>query len=169
MPTMQALFQLLDHERRGRDAALLQLRNAEGSADAADTQAQQLEAYRSEYVGRWSVRFRETGSVTLLQCYQDFMQRLEQAIAQQHNAVQLAHARLEQARRSLTDNERRVASVEKLIERRSAQEQRHLARREQTRSDEIALAVHARRAPAAPPTELGDLPQLPTELGDLPH
>jgi flagellar biosynthesis chaperone FliJ len=57
MPTMHALIQLLDHERRGRDAALLGLRDAEGSVDQADLQAQQLVAYRSEYVERWSARF----------------------------------------------------------------------------------------------------------------
>ena len=155
---MQALYQLLDHERRGRDAALLGLRDAEGFADAADTQAQQLEAYRSEYVERWSTRFRQPGSAALLQCYQGFMQRLEQAIAQQRAAVQLAQTRLTQARQTLTDNERRVASVEKLIERRAQQEQRHSARREQSHTDELALAAHARRDNPPPPTELGDLP-----------
>jgi len=155
---MQALRQLLDHERRVRDAALLGLRDAEGTAGQADAQAQQLHAYRSEYVGRWSARFREPGSVALMQCYQGFMQRLEQAIAQQHAAVQLANARLEQARQALSDNERRVASVEKLIERRAQQEQRHAARREQSHSDEIAMAVHARNRAAPPATELGDLP-----------
>ena len=156
---MQALIQLLDHERRVRDAALLGLRDAEGSADAADAQARQLHAYRSEYVERWSARFREPGSVALMQCYQGFMQRLEQAIAQQRAAVQLAQARLEQARLALSDNERRVASVEKLIERRSSQDRQRAARREQSHSDEIAQRAHARRHDAPPVTEHGDLPR----------
>jgi len=156
---MHALIQLLDHERRGRDAALLGLRDAEGSVDQADLQAQQLVAYRSEYVERWSARFRSAaGSVALMQCYQGFMQRLEQAITQQHAAVQLAQARLAQARRTLADNERRVASVQKLIERRTQQEQHRAARREQSSSDEIALAAHVRRHAAPPATEQGDLP-----------
>src|SRR5262245_53809357 len=160
MPTMQALLQLLDHERRGRDAARLSLLDAEGSAGQADTQAQALDAYRSEYVERWSARFRQPGSVALMQCYQGFMQRLEQAIAQQRATVQLAHERLEQARRALLDNERRVASVEKLIERREQQEQHRAARREQSHSDEIARNVHARHHGAPPPsTEMGDLPR----------
>ena len=124
MPTMPALLQLLDHERRTRDEAILGLRNAEGVAGQAGAQAEQLNTYRSEYVGRWSARFREPGSVTLLQCYQGFMQRLDQAIIQQRSAVEQAHTRLEQARRQLQDNERRVASVGKLIERRQQQQQR---------------------------------------------
>ncbi|HEY6511678.1 MAG TPA: flagellar export protein FliJ [Burkholderiaceae bacterium] len=156
---MQALIQLLDHERRVRDASLLGLRDAEGTADAADAQSQQLHAYRSDYVARWSARFREPGSVALMQCYQGFMQRLEQAIAQQRATVQLANSRLEQARQALTDNERRVASVEKLIQRRSQQEQQRSARREQSHSDEIAQRAYARRQIAPPHTEHGDLPR----------
>jgi len=156
---MHALLQLLDHERRGRDAARLGLHDAEGSAQQADTQAQALDAYRSEYVERWSARFREPGSMSLMLCYQGFMQRLEQAIAQQSAIRQMAHDRLEQARRTLADNQRRVASVEKLIERRAQQEQHRAARREQSQTDEIALAVHARHGADLPSTEHGDLPR----------
>ena len=39
MPTLQALLQLLDHERRARDEALQALSRAEGAAGQADTQA----------------------------------------------------------------------------------------------------------------------------------
>jgi len=156
---MQALIQLLDHERRVRDVTLLGLRDAEGSADHADAQAQQLDAYRSEYVQRWSARFREPGSVALMQCYQGFMLRLEQAIIQQRTTAQQAHARVEQARQTLSVNERRVASVEKLIERRAQQEQHRAARREQSHADEVALRAHARRRATATTTENGDLPR----------
>jgi len=145
MPTLQALLQLLDQERRARDEALQALSRAEGAAGQADTQAQQLHAYRSEYVERWSARFREPGSVALMQCYQGFIQRLDQAIAQQRNAVAQAQIRVDHARGALQHNERRVASMEKLIERRRQQEQHQLARREQSRTDEIAQRAHARR------------------------
>jgi len=156
---MQALIQLLDHERRVRDVTLLGLRDAEGTAGQADAQAKQLDAYRSEYAERWSARFREPGSVALMQCYQGFLQRLEQAISQQRATVQLAQTRLEQARQALSDNERRVASVERLIQRRAQQEQQRAARREQSHSDEIAQRAYARRHVAPSPTDLGDLPR----------
>jgi len=145
MPTLEALNQLLEHERRTRDEALLGLREAESARDAADSQAAQLDAYRGEYVQRWSARFREPGSVALMQCYQGFMQRLEQAIGQQQAAVQMTHQRLDQALAALREYERRVASVEKLIERRAQQLQRQQARREQVLSDELALRMHAQR------------------------
>ena len=151
MPTLQALQQLLDHERHARDEALQALSRAEGVAGQADAQAQQLSAYRSEYVERWSARFREPGSsVALMQCYQGFMQRIDQAIAQQGSTVAQARLRVDQARGVLQHNERRVASMEKLIERRQQQEQRQHARREQARTDEIAQRAHARRIAAQP-------------------
>lgn len=148
MPTLQALLQLLDHERRTRDEALQALSHAEGMAGQAGAQAAALNTYRSEYVERWSARFREPSSMALMQSYQGFMQRLEQAIAQQRNAVAQAQIRVDQARGTLLDNQRRVASVEKLIERRQQHEQRQLDRREQLRTDETAQRAHARRIAA---------------------
>jgi flagellar FliJ protein len=148
MPSLHALLQLLEHERRSRDEALQALSRAEGAAGQADAQAQALDTYRSEYVERWSARFREPGSVTLMQCYQGFMQRLDQAITQQRNTVAQARMRVDQARGVLQHNERRVASMEKLIERRQQQQQHQLARREQARTDETAQRAHARRMAA---------------------
>ncbi|MCW5657884.1 MAG: flagellar export protein FliJ [Burkholderiaceae bacterium] len=149
MPTLHALLQLLEHERRSRDEALQALSRSEGAAGQADAQAQALDTYRSEYVERWSARFREPGSVTLMQCYQGFIQRLDQAITQQRNTVAQARMRVDQARSVLQHNERRVASMEKLIERRQQQQQHQLARREQARTDETAQRAHARRMAAA--------------------
>jgi flagellar protein FliJ len=145
MPTLQALNQLLDHERRTRDDAVLGLRDADAACGRADAQALQLGAYRNEYVERWSARFRAPGSVALMQCYQGFMARLDQAIVQQQAAVLAAHKRLEQARLTLREFERRVASVEKLIERRRLQMQRQHARREQSLTDETAQRMHTQR------------------------
>jgi flagellar FliJ protein len=149
MPTLQALLQLLDHERRARDEALQALGHAEAAAGQADAQALALHAYRGEYTERWNARFREPGSVALMQCYQGFMQRLDQAIAQQRNTVALAKTRVEHARGTLLHNERRVASMEKLIERRQQEQQHQLARREQARTDEIAQRAHASRIAAS--------------------
>lgn len=157
MPTLTALAQLLDHERRIRDDALLGLRDAEGAGQRADAQAAQLDAYRSEYVQRWSARFREPGSVALMQCYQGFMERLDQAIAHQQAAVQVARMRLEQARETVREHERRVASIEKLIERRQQQLQRQAQRREQSMTDETALRMHAQRRAGA--RDAGEAPR----------
>jgi flagellar protein FliJ len=142
---LDTLLALLDHERGERDQALLGMREAEGQASHATAQAQQLADYRAEYMRRWSTRFRAEGSIELVQCYQGFMQRLEQAVGQQRQAADHAEARLRLARDALRERELRVGSVEKLIERRKGEQRQHAARREQAQSDEAAQRSHARR------------------------
>jgi flagellar FliJ protein len=149
MPTSEPLLVVLERERSQRDEALLGLREAQGLASRASIQAQQLADYRAEYQQRWSSRFQVEGSIQLLQCYQGFMQRLEQALGQQRLASERAAARLRDARHTLLEHERRVGSIQKLLERRASEQQRHAARREQSLSDEAAQRSHARqRAPA---------------------
>lgn len=143
--TLDTLLALLERERGERDQALLGMREAEGLASHAAAQAQQLAEYRAEYVRRWSNRFRAQGSIELVQCYQGFMQRLEQAIGQQRQAADHADALLRQTRDALRERELRVGSVEKLIERRLREQRQHASRREQSQTDEAAQRSHARR------------------------
>jgi flagellar protein FliJ len=143
--SIETLLALLERERTERDQALLGAREAEGLASRNAAQAQQLLDYRGEYLQRWSSRFRTQGSIELVQCYQGFMQRLEQAIHQQRLVAEQAQARLRCARDALRERELRVGSVEKLIERRRRELQRRAARQEQSQSDEAAQRSHARR------------------------
>lgn len=143
--SLDALLALLELERQQRDQALLGLRDAQSVAERAHTQAQTLSDYRSEYADRWTGRFRTQGSIELVQCYQGFMQRLDQALAQQRAIVEQAKARLQQAQAALREREQRLGSVEKLIERRRQEQHRHAARREQSLADEVALRQHERK------------------------
>ncbi len=145
MQSLDTLLALLELERNERDQALLGLRNATSLAQHAAVQEQTLSDYRSEYVERWTTRFRTRGSIELVQCYQGFMQRLDQAIGQQKATADQAQARLRQAREVLREREQRLGAVEKLIERRRNDLQRHAARREQNLSDEAAMRSHDRR------------------------
>ena len=148
-PAIDSLLTLLELERNERDQALRGVRDAESLAQHAQAQAQTLTAYRTEYVERWSTRLRTQSSIELVQCYQGFMQRLDQAIGQQRTASEQAHARLRQAVLALREREQRLGSVEKLIERRRREQHRHAARREQTITDEAAMRLHERRLAAA--------------------
>ncbi|MFO1217072.1 MAG: flagellar export protein FliJ [Burkholderiaceae bacterium] len=143
--SLDALLSLLELERNGRDQALLGLRDAQSQAEHASVQARTLDAYRAEYVQRWTGRLRTGSSVELLQCYQGFMQRLDHAIGQQRDIVAQAEMRLHQAQQALREREQRLGSVEKLIERRQQQQHRHAARREQSLADEVALRLHERK------------------------
>lgn len=135
---MQSLQTLLEREEDERDQALKRLQQAEEAARRARAQAEMLHGYHDEYCQRWSAQFARGGSMPVMQCYQGFMQRLQQAIAQQQRDAEQAERRAEQCRAQLAAQQLRVASVRKLIERRQHELQRVAARREQKLGDEIA-------------------------------
>jgi flagellar FliJ protein len=149
MPQMQSLLVLLQHEQHQRDLAQSALRQAEQTARRAAAQHAQLLDYRAEYEGRWSAQFNRGGTIEILACYRSFMQRLDQALAQQQRQAALSAAQVAPARHTLLECERRVASVRKLVDRRLA-ERAHVGRqREQKQTDELALRMH-RHAPLFP-------------------
>lgn len=133
-----SLLTLQDKERNTRDQARVALHDCRQVADRAQAQADELQQYRSDYLQRWSTQFRQQGGIELMQCYQGFVLKLDQAIAQQGAAVQHALLRVETAMAHLAECELRLASVGKLIERRQAEAQRVAQYREQRASDEAA-------------------------------
>ena len=135
---MNSLQLLLDQAQQQSDMAQSALRQAEEQARRSRTQHEQLLGYRAEYEARWSSQFRQGSTMDILMHYRSFMQRLDQALALQLRQAQQAESHCAQARERLVDCERRVASVRKLIERRSAELAQAGRRREQKLSDEQA-------------------------------
>lgn len=135
---LQALTVLLERAEAERDEALRQMQDAMARADAARNQHDQLSQYRSDYRTRWSQEFAQRTTVQLLGCYQNFGQRLDQAIGQQSGIADYADQRVTAARDVLRERELRVASVRKLIERRRAESLRTQMRQEQRATDEQA-------------------------------
>lgn len=147
---LQSLQALLAHAERERDAAQAALRQAEEAEARGQAQAGQLHRYRGEYHQRWSSRFAQSGTATLVQCHHGFGQRLDQAIDQQARQVMQLSQRVVQARTLLLQREQRVAAVRKLIERRLESARKLADRRDQKRSDEAAQrAAWAARTPTS--------------------
>lgn len=138
MSDLHALRTLLQQAESERDDARLQLQQAQARADAAANQAEQLVAYRGQYRDRWSRQFATGGAIEIVQCYQTFSDRLEQAVQMQQHAVSQQQATVERARALLAQREMRVASVRKLIERREAEVRQRGHRQEQKTTDEAA-------------------------------
>jgi flagellar FliJ protein len=134
----QALATLLEHAERQRDEALAKLMQAEDAARRMLAQAEQLQNYRAEYAARSPARGGRSAPIELLRCHLDFMQRLEQAVAQQRATAESAEREAAELRQSLLALETRVASVRKLIERRGQAQQVVADRHEQRRSDEAS-------------------------------
>lgn len=145
---VQALGVLLERETTERDNLLNALQQAQARAQSARQQAEQLHAYRDDYHRRWASQFRTAGTMDIVRCYQDFAQRLEEAIAQQTRVATHAETQVQRAREALTAQEIRVASVRKLIERRQAEALRAAERRDQKQTDEAAARAAWRPAEA---------------------
>jgi flagellar FliJ protein len=138
---MQTLLLLLRQAESERDAALAAHEQAQRAERASVAQLQQLTDYRADYETRWNAQFSQGGEMALVRCYHDFMARLSQAVDQQHNAVRNAQAQRQAALQGLRERELRVASVGKLIERRSREIRIGSERRDQRQFDEMAARL----------------------------
>ena len=134
----QALATLFEHAERQRDEALAKLMQAEDAARRMLAQTEQLRNYRGEYAARSPARSGRSAPIELLRCHLDFMQRLEQALAQQQAQAEGAERHAAELRQALVALETRLASVRKLIERRGQAQQLVADRQEQRRSDEAS-------------------------------
>jgi flagellar FliJ protein len=137
-----SLATMLELAARQRDIERAALMQAEGASNRALAQLDQLAAYQAEYRTRTPGLAGLAAPIELLRCHQGFMGRLDQALLQQREAVQAADTELRRRRQQLQQAELRVASVQKLIERRQAEHARAEARREQRQTDESAMLRH---------------------------
>jgi flagellar FliJ protein len=134
-----ALQTLLEHAERQRDTARAALLQSEQATLRLQQQAEQLQAYLAEYELRDPTRGGRSAPIELLRCHIGFVQRLQQAQAQQRGQLQAAEARAARQRQALLVLETRVASVRKLLERRDHDQRRAADRVEQRHSDEAAM------------------------------
>lgn len=136
--SLSPLMALLGQAERERDDAVAMARRVEAAHQAAIGQAEQLVAYRADYEARYRETFSRQAGIQQLQTYQGFMNRLTLAVDQQGQIVAQAERRVEIARQAVREQEMRVASVRKLIERRMAELRLATDRREQKQMDEFA-------------------------------
>ncbi|HEY0954431.1 MAG TPA: flagellar export protein FliJ [Roseateles sp.] len=137
---------LLERAEAERDAAAQALHAACAQAQAARHQHGELTGYRQEYQQRWTQQFANATTMSIVGCYQNFGQRLDQAVTSQGHVAQHADQRQERARDALRQAELRVAALRQLIKRREAETQRADERREQRATDEFAARAHLRRS-----------------------
>lgn len=154
MNPMQPLLALLAQTERERDQAWAEAQTAAQAHQTAAAQVDQLLAYRREYEQRWSTQFKSEGRIELVHCYRGFMDRLTQAVEQQERVCAYALTQMERTRVKLAEQEMRVASVRKLIERRQQELRLSADRQEQKQTDEFGSRM-AWGTNAAPFATLG--------------
>ena len=134
----QSLLTLLEQAERARDEGQAALQQAEQSARDLQEQAQQLTQYHSEYDARNPARNGRAAPIELLRCHLGFMQRLQQAQAQQQAQLHAAQQRVTQRIQALVGLEMRVAAIRKLLERREKEQRTVKQRQEQRGNDEAS-------------------------------
>jgi flagellar protein FliJ len=149
MKDLQPLMALLSHAESERDEALAHRQRMREALEAARAQSDQLLAYRRDYEQRWGERFAQPGGVQLLQSYHGFVNRLTLAIEHQGRVAEQTERKLERADETLQQQELRVASVLKLIERRVSEIELRGERNEQHQLDEMASRAAWNRLAAA--------------------
>ena len=148
MKRLALLKTLLEREQKRRDEQMAQVRNAVANAEAQQQQADGLTRYRSEYCRKWSAQFQQAAQMEILRSYHGFLSRLDQAITQQASVVEHARRMVDAQRQRLVEREIRVATVERLIQRREALLAKVADRRDQKNLDELAQRLSATRAQA---------------------
>ena len=139
----QSLQTLLSHAERERDDAMAVVLQAEEHGRKLRQQWHQLQAYHADYAARAPTLGGRAAPIDTLRSHHAFMQRLDQALAQQQGLLQAAEQRVTQQRQTLLALETRVASVRKLQQRRLQEAQRNAQRLEQRRSDDGATRRRA--------------------------
>ncbi|MCK9684686.1 flagellar export protein FliJ [Scleromatobacter humisilvae] len=148
MKRLALLKTLLEREQKRRDEQMAAVRNAVANAEAQQQQADGLTGYRSEYCRKWSAQFQQAAQMEILRSYHGFLSRLDQAITQQAPVVEHARRMVDAQRQRLVEREIRVATVERLIQRREALLAKVADRRDQKNLDELAQRLSATRAQA---------------------
>ena len=148
MKRLALLRTLLEREQKRRDEQMAQVRAAVANAQAQQQQADGLGGYRGEYCAKWSAQFQQAATMEILRSYHGFLSRLDQAITQQQSVVEHAQRMVEAHRQRLVEREIRVATVERLIQRREAMLAKVADRRDQKNLDELAQRLATARAHA---------------------
>lgn len=144
MPAPNALSVAVEMALRKRDDARRMLQDARGAHQAAQAQMEQLEGYAGETQNRWGMRANAAVAPEVMFHHYQFMDRLNHAIGLQTGVVSEHGVRVDTAQRALLEEELRLASLKKLMEKRQKEAEQAQMRREQKQTDDHAALQHGR-------------------------
>ena len=142
------LLLLKDKEVQERDRRHARAAEMRQRLVHVQAQSEQLTAYRRHYQDHWQLQFREGASPQVLQCYRQFVERLDAALAQQAHTQRHVLGLVEQAEQEALQQEIRVASIDKLRQRRAQQVEVIERRTQQRHDDEWAQRAARQIVPA---------------------
>lgn len=133
-----SLRPLVNLAHQMNDAAAKRFGHLNQQQQAAQAKLEALLQYRKDYQARFQEAARNGMNQTDMRNFQDFMQRLDEAIAQQHAATELALNSVRVGRDELQDAQRKLKSFDALEQRHVEQERKLAARTEQRQQDEYS-------------------------------
>jgi len=131
------------------DAATRKFGQLNQQQQAAQTKLDTLLQYRKDYQARFQEAARNGMSHSDLRNFQNFIQRLDEAIAQQRNTNEQALNSVQTGRNDLQDAQRKMKSFDTLEQRHLENEKRLAAKSEQRQQDEHTGRNAAIKAAAA--------------------
>jgi flagellar FliJ protein len=129
---------LLDLTRIARDSAATRQARLEQQAQLAREHLQTLAGYSSDYAARLKARAGDELDPAAQSNQRAFLARLRVAMQTQQREVAAREQASAEARAELAACQRKLKSLETLVERRAQEELRRSARREQRHTDEAA-------------------------------
>ncbi len=144
MSAHHALTVAVELATRQRDDARRALQDARSAQQAAQDQLQVLQNYAQETDNRWGMRSETIRTPEVLFHHYQFMGRLQHAAGLQVNVVDDQAVRVAAVQQQLVNAEVRLASLQKLLDKRRHEALQAQARREQKQTDERAALQHLR-------------------------
>jgi len=130
---MQPALELAQERMR---AAALKLADIRYRHEQKQQKLRELECYRDEYMQGLLRKSREGLNVAQMRDYNLFLERLNQAIRQQHHVLEGMTVELEKSARLWRQEQVRVNALDKVVERKVQAEQREADRQEQLECNE---------------------------------
>lgn len=131
-----SLRPLVNLAQQKNDAATKKFGQLNQQQQAAQNKLNALLHYRKDYQARFQEAVQNGMSQSDLRNFQDFIQRLDEAIAHQHIANEQALSSVQAGRNELHDTQRRMKSFDTLSQRHVEREKKLEAKTEQRQQDE---------------------------------
>jgi len=145
MPRRFHLQSLLDLAQNHTDAAARQLSQLKGKWNEALEKLGQLNTFREEYRQRYQSAASQGMSMMALRDYQVFLGKLEAAITQQSEEVELCRKRWEAGQLAWQVQKRKLSAYDMLAKRHHQGEMQREAKLEQREQDEYSVQSFTRK------------------------
>lgn len=142
--SLQPLVDLAHHKN---DAATKKLGQLNQQQQSAQGKLEALQQYRRDYQTKFQEAAQQGMEPTDLRNFQDFIDRLDQAIRQQQQVIEKTKSNVQTGRHELMDSTRKMRSFDTLAQRHVESEMKVEAKKEQRLQDEQTGRFAAQHSP----------------------